>query len=147
MRNTLIATSTAAIVALGATAALAQQSQPSAAGSGSSGSGSTAAGSSSTGGSSTSGSAMSGMPMKVMSQDKVRSVMKEAGFSDVQIMDAAYLVQAKTKDGDQNLVLVNAPLMNQANNAAATGSTKPGSGSSGSSTSGSSGGANPAAPK
>jgi hypothetical protein len=64
---------------------------------------------------------------KPMTQDKVRQVMKEAGFSGVNIIDAAYLVQATTKDGDQILVLVNAPMLNRT---AASGSAS-GSGASG----------------
>ena len=62
-------------------------------------------------------------PRPPMTQDKVHQVMKEAGFTGVTIMDAAYLVQATTKDGDQILVLVNAPMMNRAGAAAASSGT------------------------
>lgn len=152
MRNTLIATSTVAILALGAGSALAQS------GSSSSGTPSTGAATASSGsassGSAAGSSSMSGMPTKIMSQDKVRQVMKDAGFQNVQIMDAAYLVQAQTKDGDQILVLVNAPMMNRANAAATTGSTTSGSMGSGApntssgTSSGTAGsGSNPSAPK
>lgn len=78
---------------------------------------------------------------KPMTQDKVRQVMTEAGFTAVQIVDAAYLVQAQTKDGDQILVLVNAPMMNRAASATAP------SGSSGAAGSGTSGSSGTAAPK
>jgi uncharacterized membrane protein len=89
---------------------------------------------------------------KAMTQDKVRQVMKDAGFTNVTIMDAAYLVQATTKDGDQMLVLVNAPMMQAAaqtsgsqggSSGGTTGSTSSGKGAG----SGGPDGGAPAAPK
>lgn len=64
--------------------------------------------------------------------------MRDAGFTNVQVLDASYLVSAQTKDGDQILVVLNPPMMGSSGAPAATGSTgETSSGSSGSSTSGS----------
>jgi hypothetical protein len=78
-----------------------------------------------------------------MSQDRVRQVMKDAGFTNVQILDASYLVRASTKDGDQILVVLNPPMMTNPNAASTTSST---SGSTSGST-GSTSGTTQTAPK
>lgn len=127
MRDMLLTTTILAAMAFGATAASAQSS-------GQSGT----AGSSST--SSQATQASSGAMPKAMSQDKVRQVMKDAGFTNVRILDATYLVQASTKDGDQILVVLNPPAMGMGTPAAtgSTGGSSATSGTSGSTTSGSS---------
>ncbi len=43
----------------------------------------------------------------VVSQRRVIAALNEAGFSDVQIMDAAYLVQARTDNDEQVMMVVN----------------------------------------
>lgn len=123
MHRTFLMASTIAALALGSATAFAQ-------GQASGGQSGTAGPSSS---SSSQGAASTSAPKPPMTQDKVRQVMKDAGFTGVNIVDAAYLVQATTKDGDPIVVLVNAPMMNQA--AASTGTA----GTSGSSKGGSSG--------
>jgi hypothetical protein len=66
-----------------------------------------------------------------MSQDKLRQTLSQAGFKDIVIMDAAYLVQAKTQDNNTVMMLVNPP------SAATTGSVSSSGGSNPSSTPGS----------
>ena len=63
---------------------------------------------------------------KAMTQDKVQQVMKDAGFTNVNIVDAAYLVQATTKDGDQIMVILNPPMMQAAAAARASGGSSSG---------------------
>jgi hypothetical protein len=64
-------------------------------------------------------------PSRVMTQDKLRKTLQEASFQDIRILDAAYLVQARTKDGDPVVLSIYPP------EATTTGSTA--SGGSGSS--------------
>ncbi len=106
MRTTLLTTSAIMALVIGGTPALAQSS-------GSSGQ----AGAKTSSSSSQAASPSSQSKPKMMTQDKVRQVMKDAGFTNVNIIDAAYLVQATTKDGDQIMVLLNAPMMNSASSA------------------------------
>lgn len=127
MRDMILTTSVLTALAFGSTAALAQSQ-----------SGTPAPSSSSQ----SAQSASSAMP-KAMSQDKVRQVMKDAGFTNVKILDATYLVQVSTKDGDQMLVVLNPPAMDRTGAPATTGATSGPSGGS----SGSSGGSTSAAPK
>jgi hypothetical protein len=54
-----------------------------------------------------------------MTQDKLRQTLQQAGFQNVTVLDAAYLVQAKSKDGDTVLMMINPP-------ASVTGSIAPG---------------------
>lgn len=42
----------------------------------------------------------------VASQDRVRSVLETAGMSDVTILDAAYIVQATTPDGETVVMII-----------------------------------------
>ena len=58
-----------------------------------------------------------------MTQDRVNQIMKDAGFANVRIVDAAYLVSATTKDGDQVMVILNPPSMQAAT--ASSGSSAP----------------------
>jgi hypothetical protein len=46
---------------------------------------------------------------RTLIQAKLQKTLQEAGFKSVQIMDAAYIVQAKTPDGEDVLMLVNRP--------------------------------------
>lgn len=46
-----------------------------------------------------------------MTQDRLRQTLSQAGFQDVRVVDAAYLVQAKTKEGDTVLMMINPPEM------------------------------------
>lgn len=56
-------------------------------------------------------SAQSGSQMHAMSQDNLRKQLQQAGFKNVQIIDAAYLVQAQTSDGNTVFMTVNPPAM------------------------------------
>lgn len=44
-----------------------------------------------------------------MTQDKLRRALTQSGFQNIQILDAAYLVHATTRDGDFVVMLVNPP--------------------------------------
>ncbi len=44
-----------------------------------------------------------------LTQEKLRQQMTQAGFQDVRILDAAYLVQARTAEGDTVLMMINPP--------------------------------------
>jgi hypothetical protein len=46
-----------------------------------------------------------------MTQDRLRQTLSQAGFQEVRIVDAAYLVQAKSKQGDTVLMMINSPEM------------------------------------
>jgi hypothetical protein len=69
---------------------------------------------------------------QVMSQDKIRQQLAQAGFQDVRILDAAYLVQAKTQEGNTVLMMIDPPHANQQSSNMPRGSQ--GSGGSGAST-------------
>ncbi|QLF68447.1 hypothetical protein FE840_002160 [Peteryoungia desertarenae] len=45
-----------------------------------------------------------------MDQQKLRDQLSQAGFSNVQILDASYLVQAQTQDGNQVLMVIDPPM-------------------------------------
>ncbi len=42
----------------------------------------------------------------VASQDKVLKALKDAGYQDATIMDAAYMIQAKTPAGEQVMMMI-----------------------------------------
>lgn len=116
MRYAPIGLALTAGLAMGASGALAQTS-----GSGSSGSANQSAqhGKSST-----------------MTQEKLRQSLTQAGFQDVRIVDASYLVQAKTKDGDTVVMMINPPDMTgSASSSSSSSSSGRSSGSTGSSSS------------
>jgi hypothetical protein len=46
---------------------------------------------------------------QAMGQDKLRQQLTQAGFRDVKILDAAYLVQARTQDGNDVMMMINPP--------------------------------------
>lgn len=96
MKKLLIATTA---LALGMGPALAQSSDSS---SDMSNSSSTTMSSSSD---SSSNSSMSTEDM-VASQDKVLKALEDAGYTNAEIMDAAYMVQAQTPDGEQVLMMI-----------------------------------------
>lgn len=74
------------------------------------------------------------------SQEKVRQALTDAGFQNIEIVEAAYLAQGETKDGDQITMMIDASSGGQSASGGASGSSEPsaaGSSSTGSGTSGS----------
>ena len=65
---------------------------------------------------------------QAMGQERLRQQLTQAGFRDVQILDTAYLVQARTQDGSTVLMTINPP--NQGSQASGV-PAAPGGGSSG----------------
>ena len=70
-------------------------------------------------------SGSSGTALHAMSQAKLTESLKKAGFTDVQIVDASYMVHAKSSDGEPVVMVINPP--------AVTSATGAGTGTSGSS--------------
>src|SRR3954453_3598183 len=61
--------------------------------------------------------------IQAMSQDKLRSDLKNAGFSNITVLDPAYLGQADASDGNKVLMFINPPSVptgNQASNSSST---------------------------
>lgn len=56
--------------------------------------------------------------------EKLKTQLSNAGFKEVTVLDAAYLVQAQTEDGNRVLMLINPPA-NMTDTTATTGSTTP----------------------
>lgn len=46
---------------------------------------------------------------RAMTPDRVRQVLEDAGFQQIQIIDAAYVIQAQTEDGDTVIMMINPP--------------------------------------
>lgn len=46
---------------------------------------------------------------QAMGREQIRQQLSQAGFRDVQILDTAYLVQARTNDGNTVTMIVNPP--------------------------------------
>jgi hypothetical protein len=44
-----------------------------------------------------------------MTQNTLRRSLQQAGFQNVQVLDAAYLVRAKTEDGNDVIMFINPP--------------------------------------
>ncbi len=44
-----------------------------------------------------------------MTQGKLRKALQDAGFKSIRVIDASYLVQAQTQDGDSVLMFINPP--------------------------------------
>lgn len=86
-------------------------------------------------------SATSGPEFKAMTQAKLKQQLSQAGFSSIDVLDASYLVQAKTPDGNTVIMVINPPSMNTASNGALNSNVTTGSVGS-SSTSGKSGSMN-----
>jgi hypothetical protein len=61
--------------------------------------------------------------IQAMSQEKLRSSLQKAGFSNVKVLDAAYLVQADTSDGNQVMMFINPPSPGSGGQANAGGSS------------------------
>lgn len=61
-----------------------------------------------------------------MSQDKLRSSLQSAGFQDVRVVDAAYLVRAKSADGSPVFMMIDPPAAGATAGAAAGASQQPG---------------------
>lgn len=59
-----------------------------------------------------------------MTAEKLKTQLSNAGFKEVTVLDAAYLVQAQTEDGNRVLMLINPPA-NMTDTTATTGSTAP----------------------
>ncbi|WP_029006921.1 hypothetical protein [Azospirillum halopraeferens] len=55
------------------------------------------------------GAGATGAGATAMTQDRLRQTMEQAGFQDIEVIDAAYLVQARTQDGDTVYMVVNPP--------------------------------------
>ena len=68
--------------------------------------------------------------IQAMSQEKLRSNLEKAGFSNVTVLDAAYLVQADTSDGNQVMMFINPPGTNPGSSAQAGRGVSSGSGGS-----------------
>ncbi|MFL9824081.1 PepSY domain-containing protein [Rhodoplanes sp. SY1] len=47
--------------------------------------------------------------ISAMSQDKLRKTLQQSGFTDIQIVDAAYIVHAKTSDGNMVEMYIDPP--------------------------------------
>ena len=75
---------------------------------------------------------------QAVSQGKVRQVLQTAGFQDIRIVDAAYLVQARAPSGETVMMLVNpgGTLQGAAGPTGSAGSAGAGSAASGSGTPG-----------
>lgn len=66
---------------------------------------------------------------RAMTQDRLRQTLESAGFQQIQILDAAYLVQAQTEDGDTVFMVINPPMGAGGAGMAGTGSDRtPGAG-------------------
>ncbi len=135
MHNGLFATTLTAML-ITAPALVAQAQAPTTGGSAPSSSGASGTSSGTSSGPGHSGQARP----TAMTQDKLRQTLQQAGFQNVQILDASYLVQAKTKDGDPVVMIVNPPAMS---GMAGSGSASGSSGASGPAGSGGSGASKP----
>ncbi len=71
---------------------------------------------------------------QAMTQDKLRKQLEQAGFKNVTIIDAAYLVQAQTQDGNQVFMTINPPSQMSGSSSSSSGGATTG-GQSGTSTS------------
>jgi hypothetical protein len=58
-----------------------------------------------------------------MSKQKLRSALEQAGFSQINIVDAAYVVRAKTKDGENVVMYIDPPAVGK--QSGASGETLP----------------------
>ena len=52
--------------------------------------------------------------LHAMSQSKLSQALKQAGFTDVQVVDASYMVHAKTSDGEPVVMVINPPSVSAA---------------------------------
>ncbi|MEN3792292.1 hypothetical protein [Fulvimarina sp. MAC3] len=103
MKKLLLATS---VIALSMGPAFAQSSDSSSDMSNSDSTSMSSSDSSSMSSSDSSGNSSMSTEDMVASQSKVLDALKQAGYTDAEIMDAAYMVQAKTPDGEQVLMMI-----------------------------------------
>lgn len=47
--------------------------------------------------------------IRAMSQERLRKSLEQAGFKDITVLDATYLVRAVSPDGDQVVMLIDPP--------------------------------------
>ncbi|HEX2528811.1 MAG TPA: hypothetical protein VHL31_21275 [Geminicoccus sp.] len=73
-----------------------------------------------------SGSNQQGSQIQAMTQSELRGSLEQAGFTDITVLDATYLVQAKTAKGDEVTMFINPPADMAGENAA--GGSQAGSG-------------------
>ncbi|MBP0438674.1 hypothetical protein [Tianweitania sediminis] len=137
MKKLLLA---ATVVAFGVSPVMAQSGNTTTDSSGGAAASSTT---STTGGASTSTSTSGGSSglsseQMVASQGNVLKALQQAGYTEAKVMDAAYMVQAKTPNGELVLMMIDTSGRVMGAQAAPTGNATSGSSSSGSSTSGSS---------
>jgi hypothetical protein len=62
-----------------------------------------------------------------MSRNQVKQTLQEAGFKSVKVLDAAYVVQAQTKDGDSVLMYISPPQTSASAGAGQSGQSNPSS--------------------
>jgi hypothetical protein len=73
-----------------------------------------------------------GTQIQAMTQDKLRGSLEKAGFKDVTVLDAAYLVQARSPDGDRVMMFIDPPSSGGSSaSAGGTGGSATGTGSAG----------------
>lgn len=69
-------------------------------------------------------------------RDQLRQTLQQVGFTNVQILDTAYLVQADSPHGETVIMMVNPPPMSAGMSGSGTGTTAGAAGGSGGGTSG-----------
>lgn len=116
MRALVLPVCAAAIIAIGSAGAMSQQSPSKPGQTG------TQAGQSSD-----RTQSQSGMP-RAMTQSQLRQSLEKAGFKNVTILDAAYLVQGQTEQGDTLMMTINPPSISGATASSGTGSATTGAG-------------------
>ena len=60
--------------------------------------------------------------MSAASQEKVREQLAEAGFQEVEILDASYLVRAQTEEGNTVLMVIDPPMGGMGSGGSSSGS-------------------------
>lgn len=61
--------------------------------------------------------------MSAASQEKVRNQLTQAGFKQVEILDASYLVRAQTEEGNTVLMVIDPPMGGMGSGGSTNGST------------------------
>lgn len=73
------------------------------------------------------------MQMQAMSRDRLAKSLEQAGFKNVTVVDATYLVQAQSPHGDQVMMLIDPPAVSTTSGGSSAGGSsnrQPGQGSS-----------------
>lgn len=65
--------------------------------------------------------------LTLMTKDKVKQSLQQAGFKDVKVLDESFLVSAQTADGTSVVMVINPPTGSAAQSASNTGSQASGS--------------------